>query len=144
VFAKIILETIVEGGVKVNRLREIHKKNQFMLLLILISVVLGIWDNIFTVKGWEALILLSLGGSGLLGLLGYLVFAKKAISYVMYIIVVGIQSLVLAFIVITPGVFSYMTIYLSLFIIAVFYRQSNLLDNLLHKKFPSLAKNFLR
>ena len=103
-----------------DRLSEIHKKNQFMLVLIFISVVLGIGDNILTAKGREALIILSLGGSGLLGILGFLVFTKKAVSYVKYIIVIGIQLLVLAFITITPGIFSYLTIYTSLFLVAVY------------------------
>lgn len=103
-----------------NKLKETHKKNQFMFLLILTSLILGIGDNIITDKGREALTLLSLGGGGLLGIVGYLVFKKKAINYTVYIIVVGIQSLVLAFIIITPGIFSYMIIYISLFLIAVY------------------------
>jgi len=103
-----------------NRLGEIHKKNQFMLILILISVVLGIGENIITSKGKEALIILLFGGGCVLGILSYLVFTKKAIAHVVYIIILGIQSLVLAFIIITPGIFSYMTIYLSLFLVAVY------------------------
>lgn len=101
-------------------LGEIHKKNRFMMILIVISVVLGIVDNIITDKGIEALALLIIVGGGFSGILAYLVIRKKAVQQVVYIVIAGIQTMIFVLITFTPGIFSYMVIYLSLFLIGLY------------------------
>lgn len=101
-------------------LTETHKKNRFMMILIIISVVLGILDNIVTGKGIEALTLLIIVGGGFSGVLAYLVIRKKAIKHVVYIAVLGIQTMIFVLITFTPGIFSYMVIYLFLFLIGIY------------------------
>ncbi|WP_026478993.1 methyl-accepting chemotaxis protein [Alkaliphilus transvaalensis] len=103
-------------------LSETHKKNKFMLVLMTISVVLGIIDNILTSKGLEALLLIVIVGGGFLATVTYLVVKKKAIEYVPYVSVVGIQAFILMLLVFTPGIFSYLVIYMSLFLVSLYQR----------------------
>ena len=100
--------------------KELHRKNQLMLSLFALSVILGIAENLITKKGASSLIIIG-GIGGLFSIiLFYLIKTKKAPNLVMYLSVLGIQSIVFSFVEFTPGVFSYLTIYLSLFLISLY------------------------
>ncbi|MBM7615387.1 methyl-accepting chemotaxis protein [Alkaliphilus hydrothermalis] len=99
---------------------ETHKKNQLMVILISISVVLGIIDNLITAKGATALLVIALVGGGFSGILAYLVIRKKAVDYVVYVAIVGLQLLVLGLLILAPGIYSYLVIYLTLFLISLY------------------------
>jgi len=104
----------------VSLTKELHRKNQLMLSLFVLSVSLGIVENLITKKGASSLIIIG-GIGGLFSIiLFYLIKTKKAPNLVMYLSVLGIQSIVFSFVEFTPGVFSYLTIYLSLFLISLY------------------------
>lgn len=96
------------------------RKNRLMVILLAISVVLGIIENLLTSKGLPALIIIAGIGGGFVLLMGWMVYKKKSPHAIMFLAGIVLQVIVFAFVFFTPGVLSYLTIYLALFLIALY------------------------
>lgn len=103
-----------------NPVEFIKQKNKLMLILMSISVGLGVVDNLLTQKGVEALLVI--GGAGILFIvtLAVMVFTDKNPVMTMYVATLSIGFTVFAFVTFIPGVFSYFTLYLALFLVSLY------------------------
>lgn len=96
------------------------RKNRLMLILLSISIILGIIENLLTEKGLPALIIIAGIGGGSVLVMGILTRYRKSPTVIMYLAGIVLQTIVFSFVFFTPGVLSYLTIYLALFLIALY------------------------
>jgi len=91
-----------------------------MSILLWVSVIFGFLNNLLTGQNLLSLILIG-GLGGVLALFtSILVWKNKLTNYIMYIVTFSIQGLIFMLIEKTPGLMSYLVIYLSLFLIALY------------------------
>lgn len=103
-----------------NPVEFIKQKNRLMLILMSISVALGVVDNLITQKGLEALLVIGGAGAFFIATLAIRIYTDKNPVITMYVAALSIGFTVFAFITFTPGVFSYFTLYLALFLVSLY------------------------
>lgn len=115
-----------------NNFNELHSKNKLMVILLWVSTIFGFLLNFFAQQDIVASVLLGGVGGLVSAITTFLVMKRKLTKYIMYIIAVSIQGLVFVLLDKTPGLLSYMILYTSLFIIALYqYHRVILLSGLL-------------
>ena len=104
----------------------ITRQNRTVVQLLWIASVLAFVNNVVSVRDPLAggLILFVCGGLALL--LSYVVYTNRMVWTAKYVALVGVLCTVFVFIQFTPGLLSYLTIYIGLLILGI-YQQPNLM-----------------
>lgn len=103
---------------------EIRKKqNRIVVQLLWIAGFLAFVNNLLSVRDPIAgsLIIGVVGGLALI--MSYLVYTNKMVHSAKYLAIAGIYITVFVFIEFTPGLLSYFTIYIALFILGIYQEQ---------------------
>ena len=106
-----------------DRTEIIKKQNRVVVQLLWIAGFLAFLNNLLSVGDPIAgtLIIGVVGGLALV--MSYLVYTNKMVHSTKYLAIAGIFITVFIFIEFTPGLLSYLTIYVALFILAIYQEQ---------------------
>ncbi len=101
----------------------LKKQNRIVVQLLWIAGFLAFLNNLLSVRDPVAgsLIIGVVGGLALI--MSYLVYTNKMLHSVKYLAIAGIYITVFVFIEFTPGLLSYFTIYIALFILGIYQEQ---------------------
>jgi hypothetical protein len=106
-----------------DHLSLIKGQNKMVVKLLWIAAFLSFLNNMASVRDIKAaiVIIVFIGGTALL--MSYLVYTNQMVYTVKYLAVAGAYLTVLVFIAFTPGLLSYLTIYIALFILGIYQDQ---------------------
>ncbi|NBG87053.1 hypothetical protein [Isachenkonia alkalipeptolytica] len=106
-----------------DRTEILKKQNRVVVQLLWIAGFLAFLNNLLSVRDPIAgtLIIGVIGGLALI--MSYLVYTNKMLHSVKYLGIAGIFITVFVFIEFTPGLLSYLTIYIALFILGIYQEQ---------------------
>jgi methyl-accepting chemotaxis protein len=100
---------------------ELHRRNKLLVKLLWGSLVLGLIVNLASKVDQSIIILLATVGTAICLFTNVLVWKKKWVSYVMYIVMFGLAVLTFLIISTIPKISTYLMIYYSLAIISLYH-----------------------
>ncbi len=106
-----------------DQLSLIKSQNKMVVKLMWIATFLAFLNNLASVRDIKAGIVIVVFSGGLALLMSYLVYTNQMVYTVKYLAIAGTYLTVLVFIVFTPGMLSYLTIYIALFILGIYQDQ---------------------
>ena len=106
-----------------DHLSLIKGQNKMVVKLLWIATFLAFLNNLASVRDIKAGIVIVVFCGGLALLMSYLVYTNQMVYTVKYLAVAGAYLTVLVFIAFTPGLLSYLTIYIALFIVGIYQDQ---------------------
>ncbi|MBV1759109.1 MAG: hypothetical protein KMY55_14880 [Dethiosulfatibacter sp.] len=106
-----------------DHLSLIKGQNKMVVKLLWISAFLSFLNNMASVRDIKAAVVIIVFIGGVAMVMSYMVYTNKMIHEVKYLAIAGTYLTVLVFIAFTPGMLSYLTIYIALFILGIYQDQ---------------------
>lgn len=104
-----------------DRTELMTRQNRRVVQLLWIASVLAFLNNLVTVRDPLAGFIIVFACGGLALLMSYVVYTNRMIFSAKYLALVGVFLTVFVFIQFTPGLLSYLTIYIGLLILAIYH-----------------------